>query len=66
MFVAIALPLVGALGDFIEKIENGTTCFAEPGGYFMDEVAPAMKEVVKGVAGRGIRDRRTLWNKAQS
>jgi len=48
---------VGALGDFVEMVKSGTTCFADPGGYHMDRVVEAMDEVgVRGVISRSTRD----------
>src|SRR3989304_3316039 len=47
----------GALGDFVEMVKHGTTCFADPGGYYVDEVGKAAKEIgIRGILCRSTRD----------
>lgn len=47
---------LGALGNFVEMIHSGTTCFNEPGSYFPDAIGQAASDV--GI--RGILNRSTL------
>jgi cytosine/adenosine deaminase-related metal-dependent hydrolase len=47
---------LGALGNFVEMIRSGTTCFNEPGGYFPDAIGRAASQI--GI--RGILNRSTL------
>jgi cytosine/adenosine deaminase-related metal-dependent hydrolase len=48
---------VGALGDFVEMVSSGTTCFCDPGGYHEDAVARAAQEVgLRGILSRSTRD----------
>jgi len=46
-----------ALGNFIEMIKNGTTCFNDPGGYFVDSLAQAAVDIgIRGIMNRSTRD----------
>src|SRR6185503_15647081 len=48
---------VGALGDFVEMVSSGTTCFCDPGGYNVEAVARAAKEIgIRGILSRSTRD----------
>ncbi len=48
---------VGALGDFVEMMSAGTTCFCDPGGYHVEAVVRAAQEIgIRGVLSRSTRD----------
>ena len=48
---------IGALGNFIEMIKSGTTCFNDPGGFYPDMVASAARDVgIRGIINRSTRD----------
>jgi cytosine/adenosine deaminase-related metal-dependent hydrolase len=48
---------VGALGNFVEMVRNGTTCFADPGGYYLEEIVRAMEQVgIRGIISLSTRD----------
>jgi len=48
---------VGALGNFVEMVRTGTTCFADPGGYYLEEVVRAMEQVgIRGIISLSTRD----------
>lgn len=47
---------LGALGNFVEMVRSGTTCFNEPGSYFPDAIGEAARQI--GI--RGILNRSTL------
>ncbi len=47
----------GALGNFVEMIKAGTTCFNDPGGYHVESVIRAVREVgIRGIVSRSTRD----------
>jgi 5-methylthioadenosine/S-adenosylhomocysteine deaminase len=47
----------GSLGTFAEMIRNGTTCFADPGGYFPEATVRAASEIgIRGVVARSTTD----------
>jgi len=46
-----------ALGNYLEMIKNGTTCFVDPGGYHVDHVAQAAVDSgIRGILARSTRD----------
>lgn len=46
-----------ALGNYVEMIRSGTTCFVDPGGYQVDAVAQAAVDIgIRGVIARSTRD----------
>lgn len=46
-----------ALGNYIEMIKNGTTCFNDPGGYLVDSLAQAAVDIgIRGIVNRSTRD----------
>jgi 5-methylthioadenosine/S-adenosylhomocysteine deaminase len=48
---------VGALGNYVQMIKSGTTCFNEPGGYHVDSLAQAAVDVgIRGILNRSTRD----------
>lgn len=48
---------VGALGNYVQMIKTGTTCFNEPGGYHTDSLAQAATDVgIRGILNRSTRD----------
>ena len=48
---------IGALGNFIEMIKSGTTCFNDPGGFYPDMIAAAARDVgIRGIINRSTRD----------
>jgi 5-methylthioadenosine/S-adenosylhomocysteine deaminase len=48
---------VGALGNYVQMIKSGTTCFNEPGGYHVDALAQAAIDVgIRGILNRSTRD----------
>lgn len=48
---------VGALGNFVEMVRSGTTCFNDLGSYFPDSVAAAATAVgIRGILNRSTRD----------
>jgi len=48
---------VGALGNYVQMIKSGTTCFNEPGGYHTDALAQAATDVgIRGILNRSTRD----------
>jgi cytosine/adenosine deaminase-related metal-dependent hydrolase len=48
---------IGALANFAEMIQFGTTCFNEPGGYFSDAVGEAARAIgIRGILNRSTRD----------
>lgn len=48
---------VGALGNYVEMIKSGTTCFNDPGGYHVDSLAQAAIDVgIRGILNRSTRD----------
>jgi cytosine/adenosine deaminase-related metal-dependent hydrolase len=48
---------IGALGNFVEMVRNGTTCFADPGGYYLEEIVRAMEQVgIRGIISLSTRD----------
>jgi len=48
---------VGALGNYVQMIKSGTTCFNEPGGYHTDSLAQAATDVgIRGILNRSTRD----------
>jgi 5-methylthioadenosine/S-adenosylhomocysteine deaminase len=48
---------VGALGNYVQMIQTGTTCFNEPGGYHTDSLAQAATDVgIRGILNRSTRD----------
>ena len=48
---------IGALGNFIEMVRSGTTCFNDLGSYFPESVAAAAAAVgIRGVLNRSTRD----------
>ncbi len=47
----------GALGNYVQMIKSGTTCFNEPGGYHTDALARAATDVgIRGILNRSTRD----------
>jgi 5-methylthioadenosine/S-adenosylhomocysteine deaminase len=47
----------GALGNFVEMVSSGTTCFCDPGGYHEDAVARAADDIgMRGILSRSTRD----------
>ncbi len=47
----------GALGNFVEMIKTGTTCLVDPGGYHVESIARAVKEVgLRAILNRSTRD----------
>lgn len=48
---------VGAIGNYVQMIKSGTTCFNEPGGYHTDSLAQAAVDVgMRGILNRSTRD----------
>lgn len=48
---------IGALGNYVQMIKSGTTCFNEPGGYHTDSLAQAAADVgIRGILNRSTRD----------
>jgi 5-methylthioadenosine/S-adenosylhomocysteine deaminase len=48
---------VGALGNYVQMIKSGTTCFNDPGGYHVDSLAQAALDVgIRGILNRSTRD----------
>lgn len=48
---------VGALGNYVQMIKSGTTCFNEPGGYHTDALAQAAIDAgIRGILNRSTRD----------
>jgi cytosine/adenosine deaminase-related metal-dependent hydrolase len=48
---------IGALGNFVEMIKSGTTCFNDPGGFFPDMVGGAARDVgIRAIINRSTRD----------
>ena len=48
---------IGALGNYVQMIKTGTTCFNEPGGYHTDSLAQAATDVgIRGILNRSTRD----------
>ncbi len=48
---------VGALGNYVQMIKSGTTCFNEPGGYHVDALARAATDTgIRGILNRSTRD----------
>ncbi len=48
---------VGALGNYVQMIKSGTTCFNEIGGYHVDALAQAAIDTgVRGILNRSTRD----------
>lgn len=48
---------LSSLGNFVEMILNGTTCFCDPGGYHEHSLARAAKDVgIRGILSRSTRD----------
>ena len=48
---------IGALGNFVEMVRSGTTCFNDLGSYFPESVAAAATAVgIRGVLNRSTRD----------
>jgi 5-methylthioadenosine/S-adenosylhomocysteine deaminase len=48
---------VGALGNYVQMIKSGTTCFNDPGGYHTDALAQAAIDVgIRGILNRSTRD----------
>lgn len=47
----------GSMGTFAEMIRNGTTCFADPGGFYPEETIRAAERIgIRGVVTRSITD----------
>lgn len=50
-----------ARGNFLEMIKSGTTCFNDPGGYHVDEIAQAAVDIgIRGIVNRSTRDFSTV------
>lgn len=48
---------LSSLGNFVEMILNGTTCFCDPGGYHEHALARAAKDIgIRGILSRSTRD----------
>jgi len=48
---------LSSLGNFVEMILNGTTCFCDPGGYHEHSLARAAKDIgIRGILSRSTRD----------
>jgi len=48
---------VCGLGNYLEMIKNGTTCFNDPGGYNVDQLAQAAVDIgIRGIMNRSTRD----------
>jgi len=48
---------IGALGNYVQMIKSGTTCFNDPGGYHVDSLAQAAIDVgIRGILNRSTRD----------
>jgi len=48
---------VGALGNYVQMIKSGTTCFNDPGGYHVDSLAQAAIDTgIRGILNRSTRD----------
>ncbi len=48
---------VGALGNYVQMIKSGTTCFNEPGGYHVEALGQAAADVgIRGILNRSTRD----------
>jgi cytosine/adenosine deaminase-related metal-dependent hydrolase len=46
-----------AMGNYVEMIRNGTTCFNDPGGYHVDQTAQAAVDIgIRGIVNRSTRD----------
>ncbi len=48
---------IGALGNYVQMIKSGTTCFNDPGGYHVDSLAQAATDSgIRGILNRSTRD----------
>ena len=48
---------IGGLGNFTEMVRHGTTCFVDPGGYYVDRIVQAAVKVgIRGIVSRSTRD----------
>ena len=48
---------IGALGNYVQMIKSGTTCFNDPGGYHVNSLAQAATDVgIRGILNRSTRD----------
>jgi 5-methylthioadenosine/S-adenosylhomocysteine deaminase len=48
---------IGALGNFVEMVRSGTTCFNEPGSYHTDAIGRAAEQVgIRGILSRSTMD----------
>jgi 5-methylthioadenosine/S-adenosylhomocysteine deaminase len=48
---------IGALGNYVQMIKSGTTCFNDPGGYHVDALGQAATDTgIRGILNRSTRD----------